>query len=127
LDHTGALNEAFPECKTKAGGPIKKSKQKIKIFFWSMFAILIIGALGNMIWRTADFEGDLSYNSKFNDSITQIGGSFVVGLLFVLAIAIVGGLLGSVLSYLFRRGTKEPKRAWVVFMEISSNTKNSLP
>jgi hypothetical protein len=39
VDHTGALNEIFPECKTKAGGPIKKSNQRAKIIFWSVFAV----------------------------------------------------------------------------------------
>jgi hypothetical protein len=128
LDHTGALNEVFPDCKTKAGGPIKKSNQKVKIIFWSVFAALIIGLLGNLIWRTSTFFPDsFSYNSKYNDAINYVFGSFMIGLAYVLAILVVGALFGSVLSYAFRRRTKATKRAWVVFMEISSNSKGALP
>jgi hypothetical protein len=127
VDHTGALNEIFPECKTKAGGPIKKSNQRTKIIFWSVFAVSIIGCLGNVIWRTSDFPEDFSYNSKHNDAVNYVFGSFMVGFALVLAILIVGGLVGLVLSYFLRRGTKETKRAWVVFMEISNNSKGALP
>jgi hypothetical protein len=128
VDHTGALNEIFPECKTKAGGPIKKSNQRAKIISWSVFAVLIIGCLGNVIWRNSEvFPEDYSYNSKYNDVVNYIYGSFMIGFVVVLAMLIVGGLIGAVLSYVVRRGTKDTKRAWLVFIEISNNSKSALP
>jgi hypothetical protein len=128
VDHTGALNEIFPECKTKVGGPIKKSNQRAKIVLWSGFAVLLTGALGNAIWRTADFfPEEFSYNSKYNDAANYVFGSFTIGVVVVGAILISGSLIGLALSRLLRRGTKEPKRAWLVFIEISNNSKNALP
>ena len=88
--------------------------------------MVAVGLLGNIVWRNSHFPEPFDYSSS-NDLISYVFASYTVGSVLVLIPILIGGVLGAAISYAIRRGRKETKRAWVVFMEISNNTKNALP
>lgn len=127
VDHTGALNELFVDCKTKAGGPIKKTNQTVRVFFGSVVGIILAIGLGNFIWRNSEFPEFLQYNSPYNaDLFSTFLGSLLLGGISILVVIFTAAGLASLTTYLRRGSRKEVKRAWVVFTEISSNSKNAV-
>ena len=85
--------------------------------------VVAVGLLGNIVWRNSHFPEPFDSN----DLISYVFASYTVGSVLVLIPILIGGVLGAAISYAIRRGRKETKRAWVVFMEISNNTKNAVP
>jgi hypothetical protein len=56
-----------------------------------------------------------------------VDGSFTVGFVFVTAIVIVAGLIGSVLSYVLRRGTRESAIRNICFFMDGIDKEPSVP
>ena len=93
-----------------------------------MFCLLIIGCVGNIIWRkSAFFPEAFRHDSKCNDAANYVFGSFAVGFVFVTAIVIVAGLIGSVLSYVLRRGTRESAIRNICFFIVGIDKELSVP
>lgn len=126
VDHTGALNELFIECKSKAGGPIKKVNQTIRAVFWAILLVLGIELLGYAIWPYSNLPEPFSYQSSHTDAIEIVMASFLLGSAFIALLVLAIALVSFLLSLVTRKGKKENKRSWVVFVEIGNNSKNAL-
>jgi hypothetical protein len=126
IDHTGSLNELFVECKTMAGGSIKKINQTARVVIGLLIAVPMLCFLGNVIWRNVELPEPFGRKIANGDLLFDMVGSFFIGALALLGFVIVAGLIALLLSLLTKGTLTVNKRANLVFADISNNKKGSL-
>lgn len=129
VDHTGALNELFIECKSKAGGPIRKTNQKFAAIFWPTIVVAMMVLVGYVIWQVANpLPEPFNYQSKHGDDpFIAIFSSFMLGFTAVAGLALAILFVAIVFEFGRRlRGKPALRRARMVFNAIGNNSKNAL-
>jgi hypothetical protein len=130
VDHTGQLNEVFVECRTKAGGAIKKINDGPRVAIGLLMAFPVLWLVGYTVSEYVDFllpePFDRASISRYGGGWIQLYVSFVVG-----AVASFAALMGYViLALAVRFATKRTlvpqKRAANMFNLIGLNIKRAL-
>lgn len=129
IDHTGGINELYMDCRTKAGGPIKKVNEKAKGFLWAIAIVVALAVVGNLVWRNMVFPAvleALNYEGHANGIFNAIN-SFLVGGLIAIVVALAALAIELiVMKLLGRSGAVKPKRAKDLFFWINANHKDGV-